>query len=69
MPNPKLKYQQLLAYAKELPLLPADLHTEDHKVRGCVSQVGTAQLLAWPALCEHVAFKGLIVFLPARSGW
>ena len=39
MPDSKLKYQQLLQYAKQLPPLPADMHTEEHKVRGCVSQV------------------------------
>ena len=38
VPDPKLKYQQLLAYAKKLPPLPAEEHTEDNKVRGCVSQ-------------------------------
>jgi hypothetical protein len=42
VPDPKLKYQQLLAYAKKLPPMPADLHTEDNKVRGCVSQVRAA---------------------------
>ena len=39
VPDSKLKYQQLLQYAKQLPPLPADMHTEEHKVRGCVSQV------------------------------
>lgn len=39
VPDPKLKYQQLLAYGKKLPPLPAEDHTDDNKVRGCVSQV------------------------------
>jgi sulfur transfer protein SufE len=39
VPDPKLKYQQLLAYGKKLPPMPAEDHTEDNKVRGCVSQV------------------------------
>ncbi len=39
VPDPKLKYQQLLSYAKKLPPLPAEEHTDDNKVRGCVSQV------------------------------
>lgn len=69
VPNPKLKYQQLLAYAKELPLLPADLHTEDHKVRGCVSQVWVVgQLdsqgnLTWRADSDSALTKGLAALL------
>ncbi len=39
VPDPKLKYQQLLAYGKKLPPMPAEDHTDDNKVRGCVSQV------------------------------
>lgn len=39
VPDPKLKYQQLLSYAKKLPPLPAEEHNDDNKVRGCVSQV------------------------------
>jgi len=39
VPDAKLKYQQLLYLGKKLPPLPATEHTEDNKVRGCVSQV------------------------------
>jgi sulfur transfer protein SufE len=39
VPDAKLKYQQLLAYGKKLGPLPPEDHTEDNKVRGCVSQV------------------------------
>ena len=40
VPDPKLKYQQLLVYGKRLPPMKAEDRTEDNKVRGCVSQVG-----------------------------
>ena len=39
MPDPKLKYQQLLAYGKKLPSMPQEDHADENKVRGCVSQV------------------------------
>ena len=39
VPDAKIKYQQLLFYGKKLPPLPASEHTDDNKVRGCVSQV------------------------------
>lgn len=39
VPDAKLKYQQLLFLGKKLPPLPAPEHTENNKVRGCVSQV------------------------------
>ena len=53
VPDPKLKYQQLLAYAKKLPPLPAEEHTEDNKVRGCVSQASTRSLQLGLS-CYHV---------------
>ena len=37
--DPKAKYQQLMFYAKKLPPMAQELHTEGNKVRGCVSQV------------------------------
>ena len=37
--DPKAKYQQLMFYAKKLPPMAKELHTEGNKVRGCVSQV------------------------------
>ena len=40
VPDPKLKYQQLLAYGKKLPKMAQEDHTDENKVRGCVSQVG-----------------------------
>ena len=38
VPDPKIKYQQLLFYAKKLKPMAAALHTETNKVQGCVSQ-------------------------------
>eukprot|EP00667_Euglena_gracilis_P021285 EG_transcript_23255 len=39
VPDPKLKYQQLLFLAKGLPALPAADHVPENKVLGCTSQV------------------------------
>jgi sulfur transfer protein SufE len=33
------RYKQLLFYATKLAPLPAEAHTEENKVKGCVSQV------------------------------
>ena len=58
MPDPKLKYQQLLSYAKKLPPLPAEEHTDDNKVRGCVSQVRAVDVelhSARPHVVSHCA--------------
>ncbi|WOK92595.1 hypothetical protein Cni_G01286 [Canna indica] len=38
-PEPKAKYQQLLHYGSRLPPLNPAFKTEEHRVRGCVSQV------------------------------
>ncbi|XP_008812735.1 sufE-like protein 1, chloroplastic/mitochondrial [Phoenix dactylifera] len=37
--EPKAKYQQLLHYGSQLPPLDLRFKTDDHRVRGCVSQV------------------------------
>eukprot|EP00670_Eutreptiella_braarudii_P000122 CAMPEP_0174300686 /NCGR_PEP_ID=MMETSP0809-20121228/58593_1 /TAXON_ID=73025 ORGANISM="Eutreptiella gymnastica-like, Strain CCMP1594" /NCGR_SAMPLE_ID=MMETSP0809 /ASSEMBLY_ACC=CAM_ASM_000658 /LENGTH=211 /DNA_ID=CAMNT_0015406309 /DNA_START=183 /DNA_END=818 /DNA_ORIENTATION=+ len=39
VPDPKLKYQQLLFLAKALEKLPDEDHIQDNKVLGCTSQV------------------------------
>ena len=39
VPDPMQRYKQLLFYAAKLKPLSAELHTEDNKVQGCVSQV------------------------------
>ena len=38
------RYKQLLFYATKLAPLPAEDHTTENKVEGCVSQVRTAVL-------------------------
>ncbi|BDA43403.1 probable BolA-like protein 1 at C-terminar half [Coccomyxa sp. Obi] len=68
VPDPKLKYQQLLAYGKKLPPMPAEDHTDDNKVRGCVSQVWVKPELRdgkvyWKADSDSVLTKGLAALL------
>lgn len=50
VPDPKLKYQQLLMFAKKLPPLDKRFQTDENKVRGCVSQVN---LLCSCACCSR----------------
>ena len=38
VPDPMQRYKQLLFYASKLKAMPAELHTPDNKVQGCVSQ-------------------------------
>ena len=45
MPDPKVKYQQLLFYAKKLKPMAAALHTDENKVQGCVSQARLPHML------------------------
>ena len=40
VPDARERYKQLLFYAKKLPPMPAEEHTDVNKVKGCVSQVG-----------------------------
>ncbi|KAK9792233.1 hypothetical protein WJX73_001604 [Symbiochloris irregularis] len=69
VPDAKLKYQQLLAYAKQLPVLPPELHTTEHKVQGCVSQVWVVGSLddqgnlSWRADSDSALTKGLAALL------
>jgi len=39
VPDPMMRYKQLLYFAKKLKPLPEELHTPENKVEGCVSQV------------------------------
>ena len=41
VPDEMARYKQLLFLASKLPNLPAEDHTDDNKVKGCVSQVLT----------------------------
>lgn len=44
VPDPMARYKQLLFYAVKLKPLAAELHTNENKVQGCVSQVGKPAL-------------------------
>ena len=70
VPDPKLKYAQLLAYGKKLDPLPAGVATEANKVRGCVSQVWVVPVLdketglvTWLADSDSALTKGLAALL------
>jgi len=70
VPDPKLKYAQLLAYGKKLDPLPAGAATEANKVRGCVSQVWVVPvmdaetgLVTWLADSDSALTKGLAALL------
>ncbi len=39
LPEWEDRYKRIIALAKQLPPMPADLHTEERKVRGCASDV------------------------------
>ena len=39
VPDPKLRYQQLLSYASKLPVMDEDLKQEQCRVKGCQSTV------------------------------
>lgn len=69
VPDPKVKYAQLLAYGQKLAPLPAADHTDAHKVRGCVSQVWVVPdlradgTLHWSADSDSALTKGLAALL------
>jgi sulfur transfer protein SufE/stress-induced morphogen len=70
VPDPKLKYAQLLAYGKKLDPLPAGAATEANKVRGCVSQVWVVPVLdretglvTWLADSDSALTMGLAALL------
>ena len=66
--NPKQKYEQLLWYAKKLPVLPDSAKVAENKVNGCVSQVYiTAELnegkVVYQGDSDAQLVKGLVAFL------
>ncbi|KAA6423075.1 MAG: cysteine desulfuration [Trebouxia sp. A1-2] len=74
VPDPKIKYQQLLFYAKKLKPMAAALHTEANKVQGCVSQAMAdvqvwvhprveAGKIFWEADSDSALTKGLAALL------
>lgn len=69
VPDPMQRYKQLLFFASKLPALPAEEHTPDNKVQGCVSQVWVVPELRdggklyWRADSDSQLTKGLAALL------
>lgn len=66
--DPKRRYEYVLWLAKKLQPLPEELRTEEHKVKGCVSQVyvvGELQegKLHWRGDSDAAITKGLLALL------
>ena len=66
--DPKRRYEYVLWLAKKLQPLPDELRTEEHKVKGCVSQVyvvGELQegKLHWQGDSDAAITKGLLALL------
>ena len=67
-PEPRKRYEYVLWLAKKLPVMPAELHTEDLKVQGCVSQVFIHAALqdnhvCWQGDSDALITKGLLALL------
>ncbi|KAL4418958.1 hypothetical protein ABPG77_001780 [Micractinium sp. CCAP 211/92] len=68
VPDPMARYKQLLFFATKLEPFPEEAHTEENKVKGCVSQVWvTAELqdgkIQWKADSDSQLTKGLAALL------
>lgn len=66
--DPKLRYQQLLVYAKKLKPLPENSKIPENKVKGCVSQVYITANLEEGKVCyqgdsDAQLVKGLVALL------
>jgi cysteine desulfuration protein SufE len=66
--DPKLRYQQLLVYAKKLKPLPENSKIPENKVNGCVSQVYITANLEEGKVCyqgdsDAQLVKGLVALL------
>lgn len=64
----KLRYQQLLSFAKKLKPLPEEEKIAENKVKGCVSQVYISAYLEDGKVCylgdsDAQLVKGLVAFL------
>ena len=67
-PEPRKRYEYVLWLAKKLPVMPAELQTEDLKVQGCVSQVFIHAALknnqvCWQGESDALITKGLLALL------
>jgi BolA-like protein 1 len=68
VPDPMARYKQLLYFATKLEAMPAEDHTNDNKVQGCVSQVWVKPTLRegkvyWAADSDSQLTKGLAALL------
>ncbi|EFN56446.1 hypothetical protein CHLNCDRAFT_48758 [Chlorella variabilis] len=68
VPDPMARYKQLLFFATKLQPFPVEEHTEENKVKGCVSQVWViAELrddkIYWKADSDSQLTKGLAALL------
>ncbi|KAI7840397.1 hypothetical protein COHA_005898 [Chlorella ohadii] len=68
VPDPMARYKQLLFYATKLEPFPVEQHTEENKVKGCVSQVWVLAdhrdgKLYWKADSDSQLTKGLAALL------
>ncbi|MBD2576418.1 SufE family protein [Oscillatoria sp. FACHB-1406] len=66
--DPKLRYQQLLSYAKKLQPLPEEDKVPENKVKGCVSQVYISARIedgkvVYSGDSDAQLVKGLVAFL------
>ena len=67
-PDSRKRYEYVLWLAKKLPAMPAELQTEERKVKGCVSQVFIASdlidgRLRWQGDSDALITKGLLALL------
>ncbi|PSC67797.1 sufE chloroplastic mitochondrial [Micractinium conductrix] len=68
VPDPMARYKQLLFCATKLEPFPVEAHTEENKVKGCVSQVWVIAELRdgkvwWKADSDSALTKGLAALL------
>ena len=71
VPDPMLRYKQLLFYASKLKALPAEHHTPENKVPGCVSQASAPAVLLVlrPALAPTGGLRAARTTCPDLRLW